>query len=88
MTTRDLFIVSTDRTELYALLKRGLADRDNVEVILDRRRAARGEPSGSTREERRRAERSYYDEAQLLKSIGVVLVPRDRRPPRSGGVAV
>jgi len=83
MVTRDLYIVSTERTELYELLKRGLADHDNVEVILDRRRGARAEPSASARDERRRAERSYYDEAQLLRTVGVVLVPRDRRRPRA-----
>jgi hypothetical protein len=83
MATRDLYVVSTDRTELYELLSRGLADQDNAEVILDRRRGERGKPSGSTPDERRRAERSYYDETQLLKTIGVILVPRDRRPPRA-----
>ena len=83
MPTRDLYVVSTDRSDLYELLKRGLAEHDTAEVILDRRRAERGEPSGSTPDERRRAGRSYYDDAQLLKTIGVILVPGDRRPARA-----
>ena len=76
--TRDLYIVSTERTELYELLKKALGDGDTVEVILDRRRGERW-ARGEGWAERRSVERHYYDEGQLLRTIGVVLVSRDRR---------
>jgi hypothetical protein len=78
---RDLYVVSADRTELYELLLRRLADHDTVEVILDRRRTA-GRPQGGRSVQERRGDRPYYDAAHLLKTIGVILVPRDRRQSR------
>jgi hypothetical protein len=79
---RDLYIVSTDRTELYELLRTRLADHDDTEVILDRRRGERRNQPGSTPDERRRIDRRYYDQAHLLRTNGVILVSRDRRQSR------
>jgi len=78
---RDLYIVSSERTELYELLKKRLGDGDTAEVILDRRQDERGKPWADTLEERR-VERRYYDESHLLRTIGVIRVSRDRRHAR------
>jgi hypothetical protein len=75
---RDLYIVSTERVELYELLKRRLGADDTVEVILDRRRREHGTQREGAWEERRRAERRYYHAAHLLRTIGVILVSRNR----------
>ena len=84
-TGRDLYIVSPERTELFELLRKRLGDGDTAEVILDRRRGERGTPWESTWEERRSGERRYYyDDAHLLRTIGVIRVSRDRlhTPPQ------
>ncbi len=78
---RDLYIVSSERTELYELLKKRLGGSETAEVILDRRQDERGKPWADTLEERR-VERRYYDEARLLQTIGVIRVSRDRRHAR------
>jgi hypothetical protein len=78
-TGRDLYIVSTERTELFELLSKRLGDGDAAEVILDRRRGERGTEWEGTWEERRGAQRRYYDAAHLLRTIGVIRVSRDRR---------
>ena len=77
-TGRDLYIVSTERTELFELLRKRLGDGDTAEVILDRRRGERGTPREGTWEERRSGERLYYDAAHLLRTIGVIRVSRVR----------
>ena len=77
--SRDLYIVSTERTELYELLKKRLGASDTVEVILDRRRGERWPQGEGAWAERRSVERRYYDEARLLQTIGVILITRDRR---------
>jgi len=84
-TGRDLYIVSPERTELFELLRKRLGDGDTAEVILDRRRGERGTPWEGTWEERRSGERRYYyDDAHLLRTIGVIRVSRDRlhTPPQ------
>ena len=78
-TGRDLYVVSTERTELFELLKTRLDDGAAVEVILDRRRGKRGTEWEGTWKERRSGERRYYDDAHLLLTIGVIRVSRDRR---------
>ena len=76
--SRDLYIVSTDRKELYELLRRQFAKNEHVEVILDRRRGEQQRPArGATKAEKRRNERRLADEAHLLKTLGVILVSRD-----------
>ncbi|MEK7701368.1 MAG: hypothetical protein AAB418_05110 [candidate division NC10 bacterium] len=75
---RDLYIVATDRKDLYEILKRQFAGNDNVEVVLDRRRGQRRQATGASAAEKRRAERRLASEAHLLKTLGVVLVSRDR----------
>ena len=75
---RDLYIVSTDRKELYELLRRQFANNEHVEVILDRRRRELRPRRGATKAEKRRNERRLADEAHLLKTLGVILVSRDR----------
>ena len=77
--SRDLYIVSAERTELYELLKRRLGLGETAEVILDRRQDERRTEQESPRDERRHAERRYYDAAHLLRTIGVILVSGDRR---------
>ena len=75
---RDLYIVSTDRKELYELLRRQFANNEHVEVILDRRGGEQRPARGKTKAEKRRNERRLADEAHLLKTLGVILVSRDR----------
>jgi hypothetical protein len=80
MTThRDLYIVATDRRNLYELLKKQFGDDPNVEVILDRRKSEQRGPPGATREARRRKERRHFEQAHLLKTLGVILVSREDR---------
>lgn len=74
---RDLYIVATDRKDLFELLKRQFADNENVEVLLDRRKGQQRPASGPTAAERRRNERRLADEVHLLKTLGVILVSRD-----------
>jgi len=70
---RDLLIVSTNRQDIYELLKQDLGDR--FEVILDRRRGERRSRASTTTENRRRGERRSSDESNLLKIVGVIRVP-------------
>jgi hypothetical protein len=81
MTTkrRDLYIVSTDRRDLYELFRKQFDDDPNVEVIFDRRRGERRAARGATPEERRRADRRQFEQAHLLTTLGVVLVSREHR---------
>ncbi len=76
---RDLYIVATDRRDVYELLRRQFAGDPNVEVILDRRKGERRAVRRATREERRRADRRQTEQAHLLKNLGVVHVPDGRR---------
>lgn len=75
---RNLYVVSTDRKDLYDLLKKQFANDENVEVILDRRKGEVRAVTSGTKAERRRTERRLADEAHLLKTLGVILVSRDR----------
>ena len=75
--SRDLYIVSTDRKELYELLRKQFANNEHVEVILDRRRGEQRSARGATKAEKRRNERRLADEAHLLHTLGVILVSRD-----------
>ncbi len=74
---RDLYIVSTDRKELYELLRKQFANNEHVEVILDRRRRELRPGRGAAKAEKRRNERRLADEAHLLKTLGVILVSRE-----------
>ncbi|MBI2161032.1 MAG: hypothetical protein HYU25_11780 [Candidatus Rokubacteria bacterium] len=74
---RDLYIVATDRKELYELLRKHFADNEHVEVIFDRRHGEQ-RPARATKAEKRRNERRLADEAHLLNTLGVILVSRDR----------
>lgn len=89
MTTkrRDLYIVSTDRRDLYELFRKQFADDPNVEVILDRRKGERRAARGATPEERRRADRRQFEQAHLLNTLGVVLVSREHRAEIAGKAA-
>lgn len=80
---RHLYIVATDRRDLYDLFRIQFADDPNVEVILDRRKGARRAARGATAGKRRRAERRQMEQEHLLKTLGVVLVSREHR----GGAA-
>jgi len=74
---RDLLIVSIDRRDIYELLKKDLGDR--FEVIFDRRRGERRSLLSTTGENRRHGERRSSDESYLVKTVGVIRVPAERR---------
>ena len=74
---RDLLIVSTDRRDLYELLKKDLGDR--FEVIFDRRRGERRSLPSTTAKNRRHGERRSSDESYLVKTVGVIRVPTESR---------
>ena len=74
---RDLLIVSIDRRDIYELLQKDLGDR--FEVIFDRRRGERRSLLSTTAENRRRGERRSSDESYLVKTVGVIRVPAERR---------
>lgn len=76
---RHLYVVATDRRDLFESLRRQFADDPNVEVILDRREGARVAPRPATPAERRRADRRQMEQSHLLRTLGVVLVSRDER---------
>ena len=76
---RDLYIVATDRRDLYELLKKQFAGDPNVEVFLDRRKGERRATRMATPEERRRANRRQFEQAHLLKTLGVVLVSHEHQ---------
>ncbi len=76
--SRNLYVVSTDRKDLYDLLNRQFANDENVEVIFDRRKGEARAATGGTKAERRRNDRRLADEAHLLKILGVILVSRAR----------
>lgn len=73
---RDLYIVATDRKNLYDLLRKQFADTEHVEVIFDRRLGQQRPAKGTTKVGRSRNERRLADEAYLLKTLGVILVSR------------
>ncbi len=82
---RDVYIVSTDREDLYELLKKRLGEDDNVEVVFDRRRGERRSQSRATKGARRRGDRRSYDERYyLLKHIGVIRVSAGRGEAAQG----
>ena len=87
MAPRDLYIVATDRKDLYALLRKQFADNANVEVIMDRRQGERRAAPGGATTEQRKTERRLDDEAYLLRTIGVILVPARRREGEARGAA-
>ena len=74
---RNLYVVSTDRKDLYDLLKKQFANDENVEVILNRRKGEVRKVTSGTKAERHSTERRLADEAHLLKTLGVIVVSRD-----------
>lgn len=82
---RDLYIVSTNRKDLYELLKKRLSGRDDVEIVLDRRAGERRTQSRTAKDDRRRGERRTHDERHyLLKSVGIIHVSAPRRATARG----
>lgn len=80
---RDLYIISTNRKDLYELLKKRLRRRDDVEIVFDRRAGERRTQPRAAKDERRRDERRTHDErSYLLKHIGIIHVSAPRRPTR------
>jgi hypothetical protein len=73
----DLCIVATHRKDLYHVLRKEFADKDNLKMILDRRHGERRASSRSaTEEEQRRTQRRVSDESYLLNTLGVMFVSR------------
>lgn len=81
MTVRgDLYVISTDRRDVYELLKKRLGERAGVEIVFDRRIGERRSQAPATKKDRRRVERRSADERYyLLKSVGIIHVSASRR---------
>ena len=74
---RQLVIVADDREHLYEHLKRAFAGNGSVRVVLNRRNAERRARSGPYAAERRRGDRrSPLRIDELLRTIGLVIVPQ------------
>ncbi|MBI2154898.1 MAG: hypothetical protein HYU24_14525 [Candidatus Rokubacteria bacterium] len=72
-----LFIVAWNRPDLWDYWKRWFAGVENVEVILDRRRGERRQPSQVNDPERRQEERRHRtDIDDELQSMGFAIVSR------------
>ena len=75
---RYLFIVSLRHPALYAHLLQRFSDDPKVQVVLDRRLAARRQAEISVGLERRRADRRQrpeVDEVLLRRSVAIVTIP-------------
>lgn len=72
-----IFIVAWNRPDLWDYWKRWFSGVDNVEVILDRRRGERRQPSEASDPERRQDERRQRpDIDEELRNIGFAIVSR------------
>src|SRR5260370_11061141 len=65
---RHLYVVATDRRDLFESLPRQFAHDPNAEGILHRREGARGAPRPATPAERRRAPRRPIEQTHLLRT--------------------
>lgn len=83
---RDLYIVSTDRKDLYELLKKRFGNEEDIEVILDRRGGELRSPARAPKATPARGDRRACDERyHLLKNLGIIHVSAWRgeaAPPR------
>jgi hypothetical protein len=78
---RLVFIVSRQRPDLVAYLRREFAGSPDIEVIVDRRTGTRRRGEASTTPgDRRRSARRRSPVDDRLQSLGWAIVWRDRRP--------
>lgn len=70
-----LYIVSTERPDLYEHLRRSFADMaDNVRIVVDRRFGERRTRQASSAEERRHSDRRQQDISRALDGLGWAVV--------------
>jgi CheY-like chemotaxis protein len=71
---RLMYVVSRERPSQFAEFRRAFADRQNIEVVLDRRRRQRRHQYDPPREERRRYARRWRDLSHVLHRMGWAVV--------------